>query len=117
MRDILKYKDFIASVHYGGEDQVFHGRIEGIDDSVTFEGASVDKLKNAFEEAVEDYLQICSEIKKDSHRSFKGSFNVRIKPELHKKAAFKSVELGMSLNQFVEKAISKLVSTRSSPSH
>ena len=117
MKDVLKYKDFIASVHFSMEDEVFHGKIEGIGDLITFEGGTVADLKNAFEEAVEDYLDICKQIEKDPHKSFKGSFNVRIKPELHKKAVFKSLELGISLNQFVEKAISKLISGRSSPGH
>lgn len=117
MKDILKYKDFVASVHFSTEDDVFHGKIEGIDDSITFEGDAVADLKKAFEEAVEDYISICNQIDKDPHKSYKGSFNIRIKPELHKKAAFKSIELGISLNQFVEKAISKLISSKSSPSH
>ncbi len=117
MKDILKYKDFVASVHFSTEDDVFHGKIEGIDDSITFEGDSVADLKKAFEEATEDYLSICNQIDKDPHKSYKGSFNIRIKPELHKRAAFKSIELGISLNQFVEKAISKLISSKSSPSH
>ena len=109
MKDSLKYKDFVASVHFSSEDDVFHGKIGGIDDSVTFEGETVKALKKAFEVAVEDYLDICGQINKDPHKSYKGSFNVRIKPDLHKKAAFKSLELGMSLNQFVEKAITKLI--------
>jgi len=110
MKDILKYKDFVATVHFSTEDEVFHGKIEGIDDSITFEGDSVDALKKAFEEAAEDYLDICSQIEKDPNKSYRGSFNVRIKPELHKRAAFKSIELGISLNQLVEKAISRLIS-------
>ena len=83
MKDSLKYKDFVASVHFSSEDDVFHGRIEGIDDSITFEGETVKALKKAFEEAVVDYLDVCKQIDKDPHKSYRGSFNVRIKPELH----------------------------------
>jgi len=117
MKDVLKYKDFVASVHFNSEDEVFHGKIKGIDDSISFEGETVESLKKAFQEAVEDYLKICIQIDKDPHKSYKGSFNIRIKPELHKKAVFRSLELGLSLNQFVEKAISKLIAGKSSPSH
>jgi len=117
MKDVLKYKDFVASVHFNSEDDVFHGKIEGIDDSITFEGETVNALKKAFEEAVSDYLNICKEIDKDPHKSYRGSFNIRIKPDLHKKAAYKSVELGLSLNQLVEKAISSFISNKSSASH
>ena len=35
----------------------------------------------------------------------KGSFNVRIDPKLNQKAAIASSKLGISLNQFVKRAI------------
>jgi len=112
MKDILKYKDFIGTVHYSTDDEVFFGKLDGIDDLVTFEGDNVDQLKKSFKEAVEDYLEICKSHGKEPHKSYKGSFNVRIKPNLHKLAAYKSVELGLSLNQFVEQAINdKITST------
>jgi len=106
MKDVLKYKDLIGKVHYSTDDDVFFGKIEGIDDLVTFEGKNVDELKQSFQEAVDDYLEICASINKEPHKSFKGTFNVRIKPQMHKQIAYKSAELGLSLNQFVEQAIS-----------
>lgn len=112
MKDVLKYKDFIGTVHYSTDDDVFFGKLEGIDDLITFEGDNVDQLKKSFHEAVEDYIEICESLGKEPHKSYKGTFNVRIKPNLHKQAAYKSVELGLSLNQFVEQAINdKLMST------
>ncbi|HSF56350.1 MAG TPA: type II toxin-antitoxin system HicB family antitoxin [Algoriphagus sp.] len=105
MKNTLEFKNFIGSVSFSAEDAVFHGKIEGIDDLVTFEGSTVTELKTAFEEAVEDYLETCSEIGKKPEKSYKGTFNVRIKPELHKKVARKALRQGYSLNQFVEKAL------------
>ena len=61
MRDIIRYKDFIGSLHFDSKDEIFYGKLEGIDDLVTFEGASVGELKSAFKEAVDDYLNICRE--------------------------------------------------------
>lgn len=105
MKDILFFKDFIGTVHYSTDDETFYGKIEGINDLVTFEGNSVRDLKSSFEEAVEDYIELCQLQNKEIFKSFKGSFNVRISPDLHKKAVQKSQVLGISLNQFVEKAI------------
>ncbi len=105
MKSTIEYKSYIGSVSFSSEDEVFHGKIEGIDDLVTFEGNSVEELKAAFQEAVDDYVEICSEIGKNPHKSYKGTFNVRIKPELHQKAAKKAMKNGYSLNQFVEKAL------------
>ena len=105
MKNILKYKNLLGSVNYSSADEILFGKIEGINDLVTFEGKSVAEFKKAFQEAVEDYLAICKEKGKPVYKPFKGSFNVRIDPNLHKKAALKSTELGISLNQLVEEAI------------
>ncbi len=110
MKDVLQYKDFIGSVHYSAEDDVFFGKIEGISDLITFEGTHVNELKESFQEAVDDYIDICSQTGKSLQKSYKGSFNVRVAPGLHKKAVQKSLVLGISLNKLVQRAIEKEVS-------
>jgi predicted HicB family RNase H-like nuclease len=105
MKDVLTYKEYMGSVHYCAEDEVFYGKIEGIEDLVSFEAQSVDALKTAFQESVEDYLELCQKNNKDAEKSYKGSFNVRIPPELHKKAKRRAVKMGISLNQFMQKAL------------
>jgi len=107
MKDVMFYKDYIGSVHYSTEDEVFYGELEGINDSISYEGTSVTELKAAFEEAVEDYLELCQLNGKEPEKAYKGSFNVRIKPELHKKAAQMAIIEGKSLNQYVEEAIAE----------
>jgi predicted HicB family RNase H-like nuclease len=109
MKDILQYKDFIGSVHFNADDEIFFGKIEGIDDLVSFEGNTVSELKKSFEEAVDDYVVICKENGKKIEKSYKGSFNVRITPEIHKKAKLLSVMQGISLNQFIQKAVEEEV--------
>jgi predicted HicB family RNase H-like nuclease len=56
MNDVLKYKNFIASVKYSDEDEAFIGRVENIPSVVSFEGQSVPELQKAFREAVDSYL-------------------------------------------------------------
>jgi len=109
MKDILTHEGFIGSVHFSAEDECFYGKIEGIDDLITFEGQDTKKLKKAFLEAVADYKALCDKYHKPVSKSYKGSFNVRIAPELHKKAVQKSLMLGISLNQLVQKAIEEEV--------
>ncbi len=105
MKDVLTYKGFIGSVHFDAADEVFHGKIEGINDLVTFEGDSVKEIIKAFHEATDDYVKLCEEAGKEPLKSAKGSFNVRITSEMHKKAIEKAALMGISLNQFVQKAI------------
>ena len=105
MKDVIKYKEYIGTVHYSMEDEVFYGKIEGIDDSVSFEGKSVEEIKKSFQEAVEDYLDLCEEAGKTPEKSYRGTFNIRISPELHKQAVRQSIERGISLNKLIEEAL------------
>jgi predicted HicB family RNase H-like nuclease len=105
MSEIIKYKDYLASVQFSAEDEVFHGKILGINDLVNFEGTSVKELKKAFAEAVNDYLDTCKKIGKNPDKTYKGSFNIRIPQELHREAAISAAQKNMSLNDFVRYAI------------
>jgi predicted HicB family RNase H-like nuclease len=105
MTDILKYKDYYATINFSAEDDVFFGKIIGINDLVTFEGTSVKELKEAFKEAVEDYLETCKVLKKSPNKTYKGSFNVRISSSLHRQAAIYAALKNMTLNDFVRYAI------------
>ncbi|EMM81390.1 HicB family protein [Leptospira interrogans str. 2006001854] len=107
MKDIIEYKGFLGSVHFNADDEVFFGKIEGIEDLVSFEGESVKELKKAFQESVNDYLALCKKAKKSPEKSFKGSFNVRIPTELHRRVYRKSLREGISLNQLVQRALEK----------
>ena len=110
MKDILKYKNFIGSVNFNSEDEIFYGKLEGINDLVTYEGESVKELTASFKEAVEDYITICKTNNKPVHKSYKGSFNVRISPSLHRKAVEKAQSLNIPLNQLLQRAIENEVS-------
>lgn len=55
----MTYKGYLGSVAYNEKDQVFFGKIEGINGLVNFECESVKELTEAFHEAVDDYLTYC----------------------------------------------------------
>ena len=105
MKDILLHKEYLGSVHFNADDEIFYGKIEGIDDLISFEGSSVKELKKAFEDSVNDYLELCNKTGKKLEKSYNGSFNVRISPEIHKRAKQIAIRKGISLNQFVQKAV------------
>ena len=105
MSNTMKYKDYSGSVEYSDEDGVFFGRIIGINDRITFDGDNVKSLRTNFEDAVDGYLEVCSQIGKEPDRAYKGTFNVRIAPELHRDLAVYSVSHGKTLNSTVEDAI------------
>ena len=110
MKDMLAYKGYFGSIHYNNDDRVFYGKIEFIRALVSYEGKAADLLVEAFEEAVEDYLVTCEGQGVEPEKPFKGSFNVRIAPELHKQVAIAASQHGMSLNRFVAETLSQAVS-------
>ena len=107
MKNTLSYKGFIGSVSYSDEDGVLYGKIEGINDLITYESTEVSDLVKQFRISVDEYIESCKHFNKPLLKSFKGSFNVRVKPDVHQKAAMLATMQGISLNQLVQKAIEK----------
>ncbi|MBT3383136.1 MAG: type II toxin-antitoxin system HicB family antitoxin [Prolixibacteraceae bacterium] len=107
MKDTLIYEGFIGSVHYSAADRVFFGKVEGINDLVTFEGTTVDELEKAFKNMITLHIEDCRREGRPVEKSHKGSFNVRVSPDLHKQAAQKATASGISLNQLVKRALKR----------
>lgn len=105
MSNILNYKGYSARVEFSAVDNVLFGKIEGITDLVTFESSDASQIESEFQNAVDDYLDFCAEVGKEPSKSYKGIFNVRISPELHKSLAMKAFENNTTINHEVEEAI------------
>lgn len=110
MSNVLTYKGYSTRIEYSKEDNVLFGKIEGIADLVDFESADIEGVEAAFHEAVDDYLEFCAEVGKQPDKEYKGSFNVRVAPELHKALDIEAHKEGISMNQFIEKALSSYIS-------
>jgi predicted HicB family RNase H-like nuclease len=104
---IMEYKGYAAFIHYSDEDEVFYGKVEGIRDLISFGGKSAKELKKAFRESIDEYLEDCKREGKEPDKPYKGSFNVRVSPELHSKAAIMATKRGITLNQLVKNALEK----------
>ena len=109
MSNIMRYKEYYAKINYEDETSTFYGKIEDIDDLISFESDTVEGLRREFQMVINEYIEDCKESGKEPNKPYRGSFNVRIEPELHKKATIFSKTFGMSLNQFVEMAIREKV--------
>lgn len=110
MSQTLEYKGYNGSVLYSAEDKVLHGRIVGIRDAVAYEGRDVNSLEKNFKAAVDEYLNFCKEEDKTPDTPFKGSFNVRLGRDLHKRAALYAEEHDQKLNTVVHDALEKYLS-------
>ena len=109
MNNCLNYKGYTGNIVFTEEDGVFHGKVIGIKPLISFEGDSVSLITEDFRNAVDEYLDFCDKNNIEPEKPFKGSFNVRIEAELHRKAVLAASSNGVSLNSFVEEAIRQRV--------
>ena len=105
MSTMLEHKGYLGSVEYSDDDEVLHGRLEFIRDLVTYEGDDAKSLKAAFQEAVDDYLELCAAEDRKPDVPLKGSFNVRPGRDLHRRAMLYAKRRGINLNTVVSDAL------------
>jgi predicted HicB family RNase H-like nuclease len=56
---MMEYKGYVAVFEFDPTVDAFHGEVANTVDTITFEGRSVDELRAAFHESVDDYLKLC----------------------------------------------------------
>ena len=103
--NMFSYKGYYATVEFDVEKMTLRGTIHGLKDRVTFESKDASDIEVAFHKALDEYLDKCKEAGKDPEKKYKGSLNIRITPELHKKMIILAAHDGISLNAMVEKAM------------
>lgn len=109
MSDLLSYRNYNGTVEYSKEDSCLYGKVVGVKSLLSYEGDSIQALEANFRNVIDEYLADCKERNVEPEQPYKGTFNVRISPELHRNIAIYAMEHGKSLNAAVEEAIGKLV--------
>lgn len=105
MKNTMEYKGYIGSVEFSETDELFFGQVQGIRSLISYEGINAKELVRDFHESVDAYLKFCEEEGIEPEKAYKGSFNIRISPELHKQIAICAISKQVSLNSLVEKAL------------
>ena len=109
MSNLLSYRNYNGTVEYSKEDGCLFGKVIGIKSLLSYEGNSVKELEQDFQEVIDAYLNDCRERNIEPEQPYKGTFNVRISPELHRNIAVYAMEHGKTLNAAVEEAIANMV--------
>jgi predicted HicB family RNase H-like nuclease len=111
MATTMKYEEYVATIEYDDEANLFHGEIANLRDVVTFQGRSAAELKRAFRDSVKDYLEFCAKRGEEPDRPVSGKFVVRVTPEIHSRVAGAAVREGVSMNQWVAKVLERATET------
>ena len=112
MNNTMTYRGYLGSVEFSEEDGLFYGKVQGIRALISYEGSSAAELVADFHTAVDDYLDLCRQTGQEPEKAYKGSFNIRVSPELHKQAAICAMAQQVSLNTLVEDALREYVAER-----
>jgi predicted HicB family RNase H-like nuclease len=103
----MKYKGYFGEVTYDDEATLFHGQVIGLKDVITFQGKSVNELKQAFQDSINDYLAWCAERGEQPEKTYSGKLHIRMNPNLHAHLATEASQLGLSLNDLVNQKLSR----------
>ena len=98
---MLTYKGYQGRFDYDPEADIFHGEVLHLTDVITFQGRSIDELKQALADSVEDYLEFCAQKGKIPTKPYSERFNVRITSEVHQRIALEAARDGISINSWV----------------
>ena len=109
----LSYKGYVGSIEISDEDNCLYGKVLDLpkDTMISYEGNTVSELKEDFMGAVDDYLAYCKEEGITPRKSYSGSLNIRISPEIHSQIAILGKQAGVSTNAFIQSASEKQVAT------
>ena len=94
-----EYKGYFGTVE--ADAGVFVGRVAGLRDVITFEGATFSEVEQAFRDSVDDYLAFCAQRGEPPDRPYSGKIPLHLSPEMHRRAAMRAQAAGMSLNQWI----------------
>lgn len=108
---MMTYNGYAARIEYSDEDVCFVGHISGITDIVGFHGESVVELREAFEEAVDDYLETCEALNRQPSKPFSGNLELSIPPEVHAGIAVAAEISGKTINQWAEDTFTNALDT------
>lgn len=111
MNNTIEYKGYVGSVEFSETDNLFFGKVQGIRALLSYEGNDAATLISDFHGVVDNYLELCAAEGKEPERAYKGSFNIRISPELHRQAAIYAATHNISLNSLVAEALKRTLST------
>lgn len=99
---MMEYRGYVGYVTFDDEKDIFHGEVVKTRDVITFQGRSVEEMRQAFHDSVDEYLEWCKERNKAPDKPFSGKLIVRIPPALHRSIFLSAKQEGKSLNRWIE---------------
>lgn len=104
---MMEYKGYVGSVEYDPVTEIFRGEVANLSDVITFEGRSVEELKQALAAAVDEYLEFCRVRGEQPDRPFSGRLLLRMDPQTHRAVVTAAAREGKSVNQWTVETLER----------
>lgn len=110
---MMNYKGYVGQVDFDDEAGIFHGEVINLRDVITFQGTTVDELRQSFQDSIDDYLKLCAQRGEIPDKPFSGRFLIRVSPDVHRKLFTKARLADKSLNNLVSEVLQAVIDTDS----
>lgn len=105
MSTVITYKGYTGRVEIDLDADILFGRVLDITDVITFQGATIAEVRQAFSESIDDYLAYCAELGREPERPFSGKLLFRTTPERHHRIFVAASLLGKSVNAWIDEVL------------
>jgi predicted HicB family RNase H-like nuclease len=103
--NILRYRGYEAKFEFDPDAKIFHGRVLGTRDVITFQSEDPAMVEQEFHTSIDGYLTFCNERGEAPDKPYSGHIRFRTEPKLHRKIAYAvAQESDLSLSQWIERA-------------
>lgn len=104
----FRYKGYTGSVEFNEEDDCLFGKVQGLHGTlISYEGTTIDEIREDFKGAVDHYLESCKKRGIAPAKPYSGKLVVRMTSELHSRIAAMAESTGTTINEFINRAVSK----------
>jgi predicted HicB family RNase H-like nuclease len=109
---MMEYKGYTGKIEIDDEAGILHGEVLNLRDVITFEGKTLEEIRQAFKDSIDDYLEFCATHGESPEKPFSGRLVIRISPELHRDIYVRSKIAEKSLNNWIREALEKAIQTK-----
>jgi predicted HicB family RNase H-like nuclease len=109
MKNMLSYKGLSAHIEFDPDDNIFFGRVLGVQDIIGFHGETVKELTTDFHNAVNHYLDVCRQRGEKPDKTYSGKLTLRIPPQMHADIAAAAAHTGKSINKWVAETLEHVI--------
>lgn len=101
----LTYKGYTGVIDLDVDEDILHGEVVDLKDTITFQGETIPEMKKAFHDSVDDYLDFCASEDVQPEKPFSGKFVLRVGPRRHKFINKAALHSGESINAWASKKL------------